>query len=638
MQRLIQRITNRISTGLRTLAAASVLGAAVLSSPALATPAAEHDYQSTPTGWWWLQGVSAAQISDKISDGFRLIDLEVESTAPYTFTAAFVKNTGEYASGWWWYYNASGADVADLLDANNARLIDLQVYRINGVKKYAVIMVPNTGENAKAWWYYTDISWGQLGDLLNQNNARPVDVDTYVVNGTRYFSVVMVKRTGEDNKPWWIYSNVSIDFISQKMSEHNARIVDIEKRGDNYLAVLTPREGFGYWWYYNLTEDQLNFRLQQNGARPIDVEKVSVNGQTRYHAIMLNNSNALTTEVGETLRDGTTGGAVGFRLEKVNGPTLASLMPDYEFYPASSVKIMHHAYAMWAVEVSPWITLGTNIPVYYGTSCNNSGSATWEPLEDVLELMMENSSNTHTNAIQDYFGQGNINSFAHETLGCSDGTQLNHKLGCGGPNNDPANAMTCRDLNLIYEAFRTDDLYSDANLATLYELMLDGNWFADLMADERPGFMSDADYNAFLNGVEMARKAGNISPDGAGYEYRTVGGWIKLPTRYCDNTNREYLFSVFFHDTIIDGGVGLKPTCDELLRDEVREAMEAFALCQPCDGDFDEDGDVDAEDLAQLLANWGVSCPGAPCPWDIDQDGEVGAGDLARLLAAWGDC
>ncbi len=50
-------------------------------------------------------------------------------------------------------------------------------------------------------------------------------------------------------------------------------------------------------------------------------------------------------------------------------------------------------------------------------------------------------------------------------------------------------------------------------------------------------------------------------------------------------------------------------------------------------GDFDGDGDVDASDLAALLAAWG---PCDDCPEDLNDDGAVGPGDLATLLANWG--
>lgn len=49
--------------------------------------------------------------------------------------------------------------------------------------------------------------------------------------------------------------------------------------------------------------------------------------------------------------------------------------------------------------------------------------------------------------------------------------------------------------------------------------------------------------------------------------------------------------------------------------------------------DLDDDGDVDAADLAILLGAWGP-CP-ASCWADLDLDGVVNAADLAILLGAW---
>lgn len=57
------------------------------------------------------------------------------------------------------------------------------------------------------------------------------------------------------------------------------------------------------------------------------------------------------------------------------------------------------------------------------------------------------------------------------------------------------------------------------------------------------------------------------------------------------------------------------------------------------DADFDDDGDVDTEDLLTLFANWGP-CPTSPatCPWDLNSDGTVNTDDLLILFASWGPC
>ena len=59
-------------------------------------------------------------------------------------------------------------------------------------------------------------------------------------------------------------------------------------------------------------------------------------------------------------------------------------------------------------------------------------------------------------------------------------------------------------------------------------------------------------------------------------------------------------------------------------------------VCEFTPGDLDQDGEVDAFDLAILLGAWGP-CPPPPaeCPADLNDDGQVGATDLAILLGNW---
>ncbi len=52
--------------------------------------------------------------------------------------------------------------------------------------------------------------------------------------------------------------------------------------------------------------------------------------------------------------------------------------------------------------------------------------------------------------------------------------------------------------------------------------------------------------------------------------------------------------------------------------------------------DLDNDGDVDAADLAILLGNWGPCADCGNCPADLNGDCVVDAADLAILLGNWG--
>ena len=61
--------------------------------------------------------------------------------------------------------------------------------------------------------------------------------------------------------------------------------------------------------------------------------------------------------------------------------------------------------------------------------------------------------------------------------------------------------------------------------------------------------------------------------------------------------------------------------------------------CPDCPGDLDDNGEIEAFDLALVLGAWGP-CPAPPqdCCEDLDCSGDVGAGDTAIVLGNWGLC
>ncbi len=201
----------------------------VMSGSPLAADAEES--LTTPTAWYWYHGVTAATVNQKISENSaRLIDIQVETASPLKFTVSLVKNSGDYAQSWWWYFGQTKTQLLEKLTLHNARIKDLEVYSVNGQERYAAILEPNTGSNAKSWWWYHGISSTTLTEKIQVNQARLIDLDSRVVNGTRVFDAVMVRNTGVDAKAWWYYTNRTAAQVSTLLTQKGARILDIEVR------------------------------------------------------------------------------------------------------------------------------------------------------------------------------------------------------------------------------------------------------------------------------------------------------------------------------------------------------------------------------------------------------------------------
>ena len=88
------------------------------------------------------------------------------------------------------------------------------------------------------------------------------------------------------------------------------------------------------WWYIGVSESQVLQLANQNGACRIDVNSYPGCGSLCYAFILINNSNAITSRVGQMLRSATDG-TTGLFLQQVGGPVLANLMDSAPFEPAA---------------------------------------------------------------------------------------------------------------------------------------------------------------------------------------------------------------------------------------------------------------------------------------------------------------
>jgi hypothetical protein len=589
---------------------------------AIVTSSDDRD-NATPTGWWDFSGMTDTDINNfVVNNNARPVDIQLEAVAvPRRFTVTFVSNTGAYAKGWWWYYDQDAATTAAFFANNNARPIALKAYDIgSGQIRFAFIAIPNTGADAKTWYWFYNSDPGSLLTFANNNSARLTQINAYVTGGVTKYAAVMISNTGADQRGWWFYTNTTIAALVSAASANNARVTDLDRdpTTGNYSAIMTDCSTNcpAWWWYVGVTAQQVNDVVAQDGARIIDFNSYPGCGALCYSMVLINNSNDITTRVGELLRNGTDG-TKGLYLKEVNGPVLANLEEGFVYEPASAIKSFVHVYAMHQVQNG--VAHLTDSLVKYqppvGTSCPGNFNIGSEPLSTVLAEMMRHSDNTRTREATDTYGVSNIINYA-AAFGATH-TQINHIIGCGGP---IPNQTTLTDLATLYEKVANGTLLNATNKATFYGLMpgraqflfegydWTGLWSTDIpniINQEAPaGMLTGAKLN-FQNQMDLAYKAGNYKICGATcttyVDHIDIAGWAKIP--FCSGsaiTYKEYVFGVFITNSTSDttSGATFTATKAELLREQIRAGLLS---CASASKSLDVDGNSQYDALTDGL-------------------------------------
>jgi len=578
-------------------------------SPALPAPPSSGDdnENTTPTAWWVYTGQSPTDIANTISSlNARIIDINVDSFSPYSFTVTYVSNTGSYAKTWWWYYGIDSSTLLNLLTTNNARAISFKAYDIgSGDIRYAVAMIANTGADQKTYWVYSGETVEELSNLISSNNARLTSIQSYRTQGKTRYAAIMISNTGADAKAWWWYVGATVDEIVGLVNTNDARIIDMSHAGIGTFNVVMESCSSGcaeWWWYEGISGDRALSIALQNGARIITTNTYSGCGSLCFDVAMINNSNAITTRVGNILRSGGVGGVQGLYLKQVGHSVLANLEDNVTYEPASSIKVLAHLYAITQVQYGT-VTLKTKITHYTNgpESCPDPPVVKGtEPLITALQEMMWHSDNARTREITDFFGDANINAFA-KLIGMKH-TSINHIIGCGGPTPDK---MTQDDAAVLYSGVARQTLLDPIHRGIFYSLMagkaeyeVDGyDWTAiwdqdipNIITQEAPSDYTAAEKQGFQNAMNLAYKAGSYvicqnDTCTSILEHLSESGWFEVP--FCSGsatTYKQYAFGIFLSkapdtswfngkttiaDTNFDNAKG------ELLREQIQAGLDS---------------------------------------------------------------
>ncbi|MDT4917864.1 MAG: hypothetical protein QOH89_2564 [Pseudonocardiales bacterium] len=559
----------RTRAAVLTVAAVLQLSVVALVSAGSANAAigpADDRQLSTPTSWATYNGVTAAQVSSYLSaNSARLTDIQVESSTP-TFTVTMVNNAGSYSSGWWWYYNLTEAQVNANLSANSARPISISAYSTTSGVRYAVVMVPNSGANAKSWaWYHGTSTY--ISGRLSALHMRLIDFGSYPGSG---YTAIMVDNTGGNATGWWWYYGLSASAVTTDLSTNSARLIDVSRNSDGtYNAVMYSSRTRAYW-YYGYSPSSMLAKANQLGERIISVVSYTV-GSTKYQAAaMVENLNSASRTLRSIIAPQVDSGAYGFYLKQVGGATIASLQSTKQYEPASALKVLYHAKSIHE-EALGNTTDATVITYHYhnladskdGDICpDDYATTTTTNLKNADTKMMQNSDNRMTRGILEKYTKASMQSYA-TSLGLTS-TQINHNIGC--PTAATYNKTTLSDLGKVYEAFQNGTVTSNSTWKTqFHDRMLNEtnyepnyhNSICPIVSQEATALgKSAATATSFCNALTWIAKGGSyvyatnsyphkVSFDGlslTGVPYKSSG--ILAP--------RFYVFGEFIDQTQLD--------------------------------------------------------------------------------------
>lgn len=562
---------------------AVAIGAAALLAIAVTPSSATNAYPTTNdqsttirVARYVLSGVSAPDLSTDITNlNARITQLRVVNPNTPTFAATLVKNTGAYASGWWWYYGLSPAQVTTYLTNNNARLISLDPYVVGGQLRFAAVMVPNTGSQARSWWWYYGQTASSLQTNLTANNARLVSVRPYMSGATRLFAAVMVSDTGQDFTGWHYWLGQSIDTIIGGVGDNGERLISLAKDpSGGWDAIAVSSEGENWYWAINASLSTLGNNIGSHGTRLIDI---SPYGSGRFAEVELDDSNPSQAPINvESTRvhnyAETHQWYRGFHGEYF-APTnsAAPIVAEnsaFRFEPASAIKALYLLYTLQNVSVA---NLSGPITYYYPTVNVNPGACpnpAWEipadahttTIQNALNQMMQNSNNIMTRAFAIKWGPANVEEMARN-LGMGSTSLRQAYVGCAFKG-AVRNELTLQDIAKLYNAVETGAALTGTARTTFFNTMQGGHpsstdaW-GSVVTQEAASLGKSGVVSQFLQNMDVRWKGGSyqLCLSNTCNPYKddyTLAGRMLIPFKVSGRiVQRSYVFGDFINDAVI---------------------------------------------------------------------------------------
>jgi hypothetical protein len=145
-------------------------------------------------------------------------------------------------------------------------------------------------------WVYVGVDVGFVSQALSDNNARLTQIRVQDPS-IPTFDVTMVSNTGDFASAWWWYFGIEADTVSGLVA--GKRLISIDpyqtSAGLRFAVVMVPNDGVhakSWWWYVGVDENFITSQLDQNNARLISLRPYLDGGQRLFGVIMIANTGA----------------------------------------------------------------------------------------------------------------------------------------------------------------------------------------------------------------------------------------------------------------------------------------------------------------------------------------------------------
>lgn len=277
----------------------------LVSTQALDTSSLTTDQNiNVPTGWWVYSGQTTTQITSLLNaNGARVTELQFESISSGVprFTVRMVRNSGAYAAtgGWWWYVGLTGAEISTKINQHGGRLIDIEPYDIGGGNiRYAIVMVSNASTAGRVWKWLYGATPTSISSALG-TGFRLVDLDSYDTSAGRRYTAVMVANTGVDAETWEYWYSQSLTSLRSRVSTFGGRVIKLDRNSDgtyNFIQLKNTSTNASAWWHFygfSTLSGAVNY-ANQLAARPVAITTYMTSLGRRWDVALIDNANAAT--------------------------------------------------------------------------------------------------------------------------------------------------------------------------------------------------------------------------------------------------------------------------------------------------------------------------------------------------------